>query len=295
MSAFCHSVSTLCLSALFGVVCQLSLVIFPYTSENKQVRVGSISGCVLFPATLLYGWGYTQFVCCLLGSKTRRVSSRGRDSREHLPMRMLYYQRVLLRGSLHQRSSWCQPCFRRDRPATALAGIADKTTPVPAALDATPVFIRGGGCGGCWWAFEKHIVCTTILWIISLWSPCLGSGLIVLFPAAFCSAPARHAPRSVSMPVISRSGPTAAETRRRLRTRGSKHGSGGWVGDWLALSPPVFPRSSGFRTTGSDGGCAQRGYFWPAVHEIPRVVAQDQRVLPEGKPASDAQGHAALA
>ncbi len=86
--------------------------------------------------------------------------------------------------------------------------------------------------------------------------------------------------RSVSMPVISRSGPTAAETRQRLRTRGSKHGSGGWVGDGFALSPPVFPRSSGFRTTGSDGGCAQRGYFWPAVHEIPRVVAQDQGVLP---------------
>ncbi len=144
------------------------------------------------------------------------------------------------------------------------------------------------------YCLHKHVVCTTILWIISLWSPCLGSGLIVLFPAAFCSTPARHAPRSVSMPVISRSGPTAAETRRRLRTRGSKHGSGGWVGDGLALSPPVFPRSSGFRTTGSDGGCAQRGYFWPAVHEIPRVVAQDQGVLPEGKPASDAQGHAEL-
>ncbi len=153
----------LCVSALFGVVCQLSLFIFPYTSENKQARAGSLSGCVLFPATLLYGWGYTQFVCCLLGSKTRRVSSQGRDLREHLPMRMLYFERVLLRGSLHQHSSRCQPCFHRGRPATALMGIADKTTPVPATLDATPVFIRGGGCGGCRWAFEKHIVCTSTL------------------------------------------------------------------------------------------------------------------------------------
>ncbi len=127
------------------------------------MRVGSISGCVLFPTTLLYGWRYTQFVCCLLGSKTRRVSSRGRDLREHLSMRMLYFQKVLLRGSLHQRSSRCQPCFRWDRPAIALAGIADKTTPVPAALNATPVFIWGGGCGGCRWAFEKHVVCTSTL------------------------------------------------------------------------------------------------------------------------------------
>ncbi len=34
-------------------------------------------------------------------------------------------------------------------------------------------------------------------------------------------------------------------------------------------------------------------YFWPAVHEAPTVVAQDQRVLPEGKPASHDQGHTA--
>ncbi len=66
MSAFCHSASTLCLSALFGVVCQLSHVIFPYTSENKQVRVGSISGCVLFPTTLLYGWGYDTHSLCVV-------------------------------------------------------------------------------------------------------------------------------------------------------------------------------------------------------------------------------------
>ncbi len=47
-------------------------------------------------------------------------------------------------------------------------------------------------------------------------------------------------------------------------------------------------------TAGSDGSCVQRDIFWPAVHETPTVVAQDQGVLPEGKPASHDQDHAAM-
>ncbi len=47
-------------------------------------------------------------------------------------------------------------------------------------------------------------------------------------------------------------------------------------------------------TAGSDGSCVQRDIFWPAVHETPTVVAQDQGVLPEGKPASHDQGHAVM-
>ncbi|KAL0148119.1 hypothetical protein M9458_056589 [Cirrhinus mrigala] len=47
-------------------------------------------------------------------------------------------------------------------------------------------------------------------------------------------------------------------------------------------------------TAGSDGSSVQRDTFWPAVHETPTVVAQDQGVLPEGKPTSHDQGHAAL-
>ncbi|KAI2645917.1 enzymatic polyprotein [Labeo rohita] len=39
-------------------------------------------------------------------------------------------------------------------------------------------------------------------------------------------------------------------------------------------------------TAGSHGSCVQHHTFWPAVHETPRVVAQDQGVLPEGKPVS---------
>ncbi|KAI2647659.1 Protein P [Labeo rohita] len=46
--------------------------------------------------------------------------------------------------------------------------------------------------------------------------------------------------------------------------------------------------------TGSDGSCVQRDTFWPAVHETPSVVAQDQGVLPEGKPILHDQGHTAM-
>ncbi len=48
------------------------------------------------------------------------------------------------------------------------------------------------------------------------------------------------------------------------------------------------------KTAGSDGNCIQRDTPWPAVHETPTVVAQDQGVLPEGKPASHAQGHVVM-
>ncbi len=55
-------------------------------------------------------------------------------------------------------------------------------------------------------------------------------------------APAGHAPRSVSVPMISRSrygwGTTAIEIT------GIAHRSGGRVGDGFALFPPAFPRSS---------------------------------------------------
>ncbi len=45
---------------------------------------------------------------------------------------------------------------------------------------------------------------------------------------------------------------------------------------------------------GSDGSCVQCDTYWPALHETPTVVAQDQGVFPEGKTASHDQGHAAM-
>ena len=45
---------------------------------------------------------------------------------------------------------------------------------------------------------------------------------------------------------------------------------------------------------GSDGSCVQRDTSWPAVHETPTVVAQDQGIFPKGQSTSNYQGHAAL-
>ncbi len=57
---------------------------------------------------------------------------------------------------------------------------------------------------------------------------------------------------------------------------------------------PVTHCQAVSEAAGSDGSCVQRDTFWPAVHETPTVVVQDQGVLPEGKPASHDQGHAAM-
>ncbi len=57
---------------------------------------------------------------------------------------------------------------------------------------------------------------------------------------------------------------------------------------------PVTHCQAVSEAAGSDGSCVQRDTYWPAVHETPTVVAQDQGVLPEGKPASHDQGHAAV-
>ncbi len=57
---------------------------------------------------------------------------------------------------------------------------------------------------------------------------------------------------------------------------------------------PVTHCQAVSETAGSDGGCVQLDTYWPAVHETPTVVAQDQGVLPEGKPASHDQGHVAV-
>ncbi len=57
---------------------------------------------------------------------------------------------------------------------------------------------------------------------------------------------------------------------------------------------PVTHCQAVSEAAGSDGSCVQRDIYWPAVHETPTVVAQDQGVFPEGKPASYDQGHVAV-
>ncbi len=44
---------------------------------------------------------------------------------------------------------------------------------------------------------------------------------------------------------------------------------------------PVTHCQAVSEAAGSDGSCVQRDTYWPAVHETPTVVAQDQGVLPK--------------
>ncbi len=57
---------------------------------------------------------------------------------------------------------------------------------------------------------------------------------------------------------------------------------------------PVTHCQAVSKTAGSDVSCIQCDTFWTVVHEIPTVVAQDQGVLPEGKPTSYDQGHTTM-
>ncbi len=57
---------------------------------------------------------------------------------------------------------------------------------------------------------------------------------------------------------------------------------------------PVTHCQAVSETAGPDGSCVQHDTYWPAVHKTPTVVAQDQRVLPEGKPDSHDQCHMAV-
>ncbi len=59
-------------------------------------------------------------------------------------------------------------------------------------------------------------------------------------------------------------------------------------------SRPVTHCQTVSETARSHGSSIQRDTFWTAVHETSTVVAQDQRVFPEGQPLSHDQGHAAM-
>ncbi len=100
----------------------------------------------------------------------------------------------------------------------------------------------------------------------------------LLFPSdpAHC-APAGHAPRSVSAPMISQSrccwGTAVSEIT------GIAHRSGGRVGDGFALFPPVFPRSSALsgytqflRWSGWRRKLSLRREFSPALLAAPATL-----------------------
>ncbi len=60
------------------------------------------------------------------------------------------------------------------------------------------------------------------------------------------------------------------------------------------MARPVTYCQTVSETVRSYGSNIQGDTFWTVAHETPAVVAQDQRVFPEGQSLSHYQGHAAM-
>ncbi len=103
--SFCCSVSALCVHILFTVVCPIYIKIYYGNWQARVWQAAFQTVCFSLPS-FHYGWGYTQFVCCLSGSGPRSVSS-------------------LWRGHSHQCSPWIESCFYWGRAAPKIMGITD--------------------------------------------------------------------------------------------------------------------------------------------------------------------------
>ncbi len=177
---------------------------------------------------------------------------------EWLPLRTLRSQKTLFEEgvftSAHRNRRWIR--WREWRRASSYL-LPFPSDPVPAlwdrkpapwffppekGLDTPPVFFRGGGRGGHRWAPAKLNV-----WGVELAHSALKrkkGGADRVFPCCNtlrsrqgCS---EECVRACDLAVRSRyCWGTAA-----IEITGIAHGSSGWVGDGLALSPPAFPRSS---------------------------------------------------
>ncbi len=90
---------------------------------------------------------------------------------------------------------------------------------------------------------------------------------------------------------------SSTENHLSGRGVGSGHDAGTYVPYSDCVNPHVsqeIKRRQFSKTAGSDVSCVQSDTFWPAVLETPTVVAQDQEVLPKGKPTLHDQNHEAM-
>ncbi len=83
-------------------------------------------------------------------------------------------------------------------------------------------------------------------------------------------------------------------TQRRYRRACHWHIRVHPVGCEMNKARPVTHCQTVSETVRSYGSSIQHDTFWTVVHETSTVVAQDQRVFPEGKPLLHDQGHAAI-
>ncbi len=316
-SSLCVSVTIYVLWVLFNVVCQATspatykapVCLKPRQRQNIRAKGVHVTDCVCLPAHATLRAGI-HTVCAWSAWERfapRRLSLRRETSPAFL---------VVPAPLSPRRSSGCARGNRRwirwrewrraspyllpfpSDPAPTLwdRKPAPRFFPSERGLDAPPVFLRGGGRGGCRWAFvkqlHKHVVCISILWTNIIMSSmalaaALGKkrGADCAFPAAIRSAPAGHCPCLWSRG----SGPAAAEARRRLRSRGSHMDLADWLETGspylhlhspdLALSRGGSPRcgSSPFVWERAAAAIFLRGDWYSFLYRVARVL-QRQRV-----------------
>ncbi|KAI2667776.1 Transposon Ty3-G Gag-Pol polyprotein [Labeo rohita] len=212
-----------------------------------------------------FGWGYTQSICCLFGSEACESVVEGADClRLHSPR-------------LSSR-------FCRGRAAAVIVGIAHRSadgleTARAAVLPPLSESSRRSGLRQVSRELSAHIfagrrgIHAIYVWFVrelGMHSPPLRGQAVSIHNRTTYLGVVWYRPRC----------------RHVFLLLGSSHP----CGSQESGSRPVTHCEVVSTTAGSDGSCIQRDTFWSAVHETPTVVAQDQGVLPERKPALHDQG-----
>ncbi len=215
-SAFCHSATaTLCVSV--DLCCESYLVLSVFTSTQNKLHDG-------YKCNKTSTWARADHITvCVLSAWEQ--SKQSQLSRSWLPVVTAYARSRRL--SLRKEPS---PAFlavpvllsrKKGRAVAALVGIAR--------------WIR--------WRERRRASPYLLPFPIRSNARSLGS------EARPVVLPPRREGSTLRLPSseeVDGSGPAVAEARWRLRSRVIAYGSGGWVGDGLALSPPVFLKSSAF-------------------------------------------------
>ncbi len=215
-SAFCHSATaTLCVSV--DLCCESYLVLSVFTSTQNKLHDG-------YKCNKTSTWARADHITvCVLSAWEQ--SKQSQLSRE-------------LTARCHCVCSLSEAFFEKGAFACVPRG-------------AGPAFTKKRQSGGCargnrrWirWRERRRASPYLLPFPIRSNARSLGS------EARPVVLPPRREGSTLRLPSseeVDGSGPAVAEARWRLRSRVIAYGSGGWVGDGLALSPPVFLKSSAF-------------------------------------------------
>ncbi len=150
-SAFCHSASALCVSLLFVVVYPLSLFLFLYTSEDKhnRERAASQAVCSSVPHFFMGGDAHSLCVVCL-GAKHAESALEGADKSHY---ESICHCVCFAFGGFSWEEAFTRAFAESDQ---RLRSWESQTKP--------HLFLISFWKAYC---FHKHVVCTSILWLIS--------------------------------------------------------------------------------------------------------------------------------